>query len=90
LRQLLENGADVNAANIEGTTALILSAGEGSLATVEVLLEHGADVDVIDEDGDTALKVAKEFDHEEIVLALRNARASGSAKGQEQKKGEGR
>ncbi len=41
---LLENGADANLANSQGTMPLMLAAASGSVDAVKALLDHGADV----------------------------------------------
>src|SRR5947209_8712558 len=48
VRTLLKKGADVNARNEIGITALWIAAGNGKSDVVEVLLEHGADVNARD------------------------------------------
>lgn len=55
VRVLLDAGADVNARNEGGVTALMRAAGSGSLAVVDALLAAGADVNRRDNDGNTAL-----------------------------------
>lgn len=52
---LLAGGADANARDEGGVTALILAAGLGQLDTVKALLQAGADVKAQDERGYTAL-----------------------------------
>ncbi|KAL8825434.1 MAG: hypothetical protein Q9170_007792 [Blastenia crenularia] len=46
LQVLLEEGADVNAKDVGGWTALILAAENGYVEAVEMLLRNGADVDI--------------------------------------------
>lgn len=48
VNKLLEQGADVNAQNEIGITALWIAAGKGEPALIEVLLKHGADVNARD------------------------------------------
>ncbi len=55
---LLKNGADCNSKNEAGAPVLMLAAGAGNLALVEVLLKAGAQVDATDANGWTALMKA--------------------------------
>ncbi len=52
---LLVNGADVNAQDEGGHTALIWTVRKGHLAVCKALIENGADVNVRSNDGNTAL-----------------------------------
>lgn len=56
MRILIERGADVNAQNAYGSTALMWSVSDA--AKVRLLLEHGADVNLVAKSGRTALIVA--------------------------------
>ena len=56
--QLLANGADVNARDAYGATALMNAAHSGNAEMVEALLAAGAEVDAKDELGWTALMKA--------------------------------
>lgn len=60
LRLLLEHGADPNAANVFGASALIW--GTGNLEKVKLLVEHGADVNARSKLGKSALLVAASRD----------------------------
>jgi hypothetical protein len=53
--QLLAAGADVNARDGDGASALINAAQYGDLALIKRLFEHGAQVAAFDHDGNTAL-----------------------------------
>ena len=68
---LLENGADVNAANFEdGTTPLMNSSYNNDTETTELLLVHNADPDLGNKYGDTALHMACRQGYIEIVKLL--------------------
>ena len=67
---LLEEGADVDAANEQGETALIRAAKQGHEVCVVELISAGADVDSADEDGWTPLMRAAQHGHEKCVAVL--------------------
>jgi hypothetical protein len=67
---LLADGANVNAADRTGVTALMRAAYHGQLQMVRALIARGADVKITDSGGLTALMMAEHADHEEIVEAL--------------------
>ncbi|CAK9040607.1 unnamed protein product [Durusdinium trenchii] len=75
VRLLLEAGADKNAANQDGATALIKAAANGHLEVVRVLLEAGADKIAAKQDGAAALMIAAQNGHLEAVRALLEAGA---------------
>ncbi len=58
VKDLLQKGADANAKNHEGTTALMFAAYQGSQEMIEALIEKGADVNAKDNEGSTALMAA--------------------------------
>ena len=67
----LECGADVNAANEDGSTALMLAAQGGHTAIVLAMgLECGADVSATKLDGSTALMLAAQGGHTATSMAL--------------------
>ena len=68
--RMLTEGADVNATNNFGTTALMLAAMKGNTRLVKLLLEKGADVRATERDGNTALRGALEKGHEKIFRML--------------------
>lgn len=70
VRFLLDSGADVNAVENNGYTALMNAARKGYVKIVELLLERGADKDKASVDGWTALMNASAFDRKEIVDLL--------------------
>jgi ankyrin repeat protein len=55
VRQFLEQGADVNAKDELGRTALIWASYNEHTDTVKLLIEKGADINARDSDGQTAL-----------------------------------
>ena len=60
VKALLTRGADVNAKNKKGETALMGAAWYGHTTIVEALLKAGADTDVKAKNGGTALLAAAE------------------------------
>jgi len=70
VERLLRNGADVNAANSKGTTALILAANNGHVDCLKVLLKHGADVNVADNDGATPFIYSAMEGHVDCIEVL--------------------
>lgn len=81
VRALLQSGADVNARDRYGQTALMLAAHRGHAAIVDVLIEHGADLDVTAKYSLSALMLAVIAGHEGIVRALMRAGADRSLQG---------
>ncbi len=61
VQSLIEQGADVNAIDNNGNTALMWASARGHTETVGFLIDKGADVNAVDNDGDTALKIAKSW-----------------------------
>jgi hypothetical protein len=67
---LVENGANINASNEHGMTALMRATASGRVRMVSVLLAHGADPNASRNDKFTPLLLASFFGHEEIVKIL--------------------
>ena len=67
---LLDHGADVNAKDLYGRTALHIMTNKGRIEVIRVLLERGADVGAEDEDGRTPFSLAKEEGYDEIMKLL--------------------
>lgn len=63
VRIALENGADLNAKDFGGATALILASAKGHIEVVRFLLEEGADTTIQDKKGWTARMWAGSNDH---------------------------
>jgi uncharacterized protein len=70
-KSLLQHGADVNAANINGWTALMAASSNGDLFLAELLLAKGAVVDARHLYGWTALKLAKKKGHRSMEKLLK-------------------
>ncbi|TPX37453.1 hypothetical protein SmJEL517_g00580 [Synchytrium microbalum] len=70
VKALLTHGAQVNAQDERGTTALYLASENGHSEVVNVLCEHGAEVDHSTVDGKTALWTASQNGHLEVVTYL--------------------
>jgi len=70
MQQLLAAGADVNAQDPVGMTALAIAAGQGHPRNVDLLLGSDAAVDARDTDGWTALMYAAQVGNEAIVRSL--------------------
>ena len=70
VRLLLDKGADVNAKDRSGKTAMILAAKNGHADIVRLLLDKGADVNAKADDDTTALMQAAEKGNVDVVRAL--------------------
>ena len=70
IKELLKKGADVNASDKYGRTALMMAARLGTLDVVKCLVEHGADFEAKDKDGWTALIKAAIFGKLDVVKCL--------------------
>ena len=66
VKLLLKNGADVNAKNNDGQTALMWASDNGHIEVVRLLLENGANVNAKKDDGQTVLMVVCDCDEEYI------------------------
>jgi tetratricopeptide (TPR) repeat protein len=76
VRALIEKGANVNAKDLGGTTALILAAHYGYIDVVRVLIEKGADLNMKDGQGSTALDQAEARHKTAVASILRTAMSS--------------
>jgi uncharacterized protein len=68
---LARGGADLDATDGEGQTALMKAGAQDTLDCVRTLLEAGADVNIKDKEGNTALALARENKHEDVVELLK-------------------
>jgi serine/threonine-protein phosphatase 6 regulatory ankyrin repeat subunit B len=80
VKALIDKGADVNAKNKDGDTALMSASLKGHTEIVKALIEKGADVNAKDKAGWTALMSASFYGYIEIVRALLNKGADVNAK----------
>ncbi len=70
VQTLLADGAEVNARNNRGVTALIMAAMEGHTEVAKFLLEKGADINAKSNNGLTALVAARSRGYTDIVQLL--------------------
>ena len=80
LDALIENGANVDAKNAKGETALTWAAQRGHTAMMQTLLDHGANINAQDNEGATALMAAVEYRHPQPACLLIRAGADTSLK----------
>ena len=80
VKKALDNGADVNAKDIDGWTALIWASENGHTKIVEMLLDKGADVNAISGSSISALHFASNQGHIDIVKMLLDKGAKVDAK----------
>jgi ankyrin repeat protein len=64
---MLQQGWDVNAADYDSRTGLMLAASHGHEQIVRQLLQAGASVNLMDKLGSTALLEAAKAGHDEII-----------------------
>jgi len=79
VRLLLDRGADVNAKDGDGWTALMKAAQAGHPDMVRLLMQHGADMSIADKDGRTAWMFAAMSGSTEIADIFKQARAAQGA-----------
>ena len=71
--KLIRGGVNVNAADNEGHTALIIASTNGCTEVVQALLAHGANIYATDNRGSTALIIASKNGCTEIVKLIKQA-----------------
>lgn len=72
VQKLLDDGAQVNYADADGNTALMISCVTGSEGVFRVVLVHpDTEINARNKDGKTALTLAIEYDRKRMVLFLR-------------------
>ncbi|XP_029313873.1 protein phosphatase 1 regulatory subunit 16A [Cottoperca gobio] len=70
IRALVQNGADLNAQDANGTTLLHIASANGYMSVAELLSEHRAQVEVRDSDGWTPLHAASCWGQIQMVELL--------------------
>src|SRR5262245_54304476 len=81
LRVLLQQKADVNAAQIDGATALHWAAYRDDLEAARLLIAAGAKVDATNREGITPMYMASLYGNLDLINALVNAGADAKQKG---------
>jgi uncharacterized protein len=81
VRRLLAAGADVNARDTRGQTALMFSAHRGHAALVDALVDAGADLNATAKYHLSALMLAIVAGHSAVALALARAGADRTIRG---------
>ena len=77
---LIDAGADVEARNVHGWTALMVAAANQESAVVQVLIDAGAHLEARTEDGSTPLMLAANYNENAAgVQALLDAGADATA-----------
>ena len=70
VKLLLEQGADKEKGDRNGSTPLYLASYDGNLIVTQCLVEQGANLDKVNNDGDTPLAVAALYGHLDVVRYL--------------------
>lgn len=76
VKALLSAGADINAKDQDGKTALMAAAWSGRTETVKDLLTAGVDINAKNNDGETALMISEKRGHSDIIQLLKKAEAN--------------
>jgi uncharacterized protein len=79
VRELLQKQVDVNAAQADGSTALVLAADRNDVEVVDLLIRAGANVNKANQYGATALYVASERGNVAMVKLLLESKADPNA-----------
>ena len=76
IQALLDGGADVNAKDGEGNTALTWAANEGKVDAAKALIAGGAEVNIQNKSGTTPLTRALLYKRDAVAEVLRQAGAT--------------
>ena len=71
VKSLISAGADVNAKDERGTTALMRASYSGYTQLVNYLLENGADKELLDHEGNKAVHYVREHNLTELKPILK-------------------
>ena len=75
MERFVAKGADVNATNKNGETALMFAAQKNHIDAVRLCLDKGADVNARNGNDETALALAEKEDNTDIVNLLKSVGA---------------
>jgi uncharacterized protein len=75
VKALIEQGADLNAKDENGRTALMYAVEQNRTEAAQTLLARGAEVNAKDKFGMTSLKKAKQFGYKDTIAVLKRAGA---------------
>ena len=75
IEYFIQKGANVNAQDYYGHTALIEATIIEDTMIIQYLIEHGADVNLKDNQGATALSVAQHYGYRDVIDLLKKAGA---------------
>jgi ankyrin repeat protein len=81
---LVERGANVNAVNAHGISALMIAAARGNIPMIGLLLDAGADPTLKSKAGKTAIDIARENLNEDVVKSITLFQATISERSQSQ------
>ena len=85
LRQLLDDGANIERRNQMGETALMQASMCGRLQCVQLLLDRGAKINAIDKNGNSAISYASMYGHIDILKLLLDHGANVDIRGYQRK-----
>jgi len=72
MRWMLENGADIEAENVQGQRPIHYAVYMRLVEMVELLIQHGANVDAADVDGNTPLHYAARYGLDIVLLLVQH------------------